>query len=368
MKPINQLGRTLKSTLRGRVLFVILILTLWLTACNMPGRTSSNFEGTKAALDAQGTQLAQQLVDISKATQIAFEVQSTVVAQQAAQLTAVAQASDSPPVAENVNLPENQPTQTLIPTAIPLPTETPFPTPEPPTPTPDVEKWMKTSKILLFEDIAGANLVRYIKDALDGMFLPYVDVKDAVGDFKGQLLSGTDWDLIITGVEARSGVQGEFFSYLNDQVNRGSSLILEVWNLDDVGGDRATTLLTNCGVKFQKDWWNPPDGSRSIWWLVPEHPIFHEPNDGVTLAHYSIEWYEDAGDFIKKLPGSEATILAGNLAWEKDNHGTIAICKDGRFILQTHSTHDYHKEDIMRLWQNYISNALKAHFADSHIQ
>jgi len=209
-------------------------------------------------------------------------------------------------------------------------------------------------------------LIRYIKAALDGMGIPYVDVKDAVGDFKGQLLSGTDWDLIISGVEARSGVQGEFFSYLNDQVNRGSAVILEVWNLDDIGGAKATTLLTNCGVKFQKDWWNPPDGSRSIWWLVPEHPIFHEPNDGVLLSHYNLEWFGDAGDFLKKLPGSDATILAGNLAWEKDNHGTIAICKDGRFIIQTHSTHDYHQEDIMRLWQNYIYNSLKAHYADSH--
>jgi hypothetical protein len=141
-----------------------------------------------------------------------------------------------------------------------------------------------------------------------------------------------------------------------------------VWNLDDIGGDRASTLLTTCGVKFQKDWFNPPDGSRSIWWLVPEHPVFHVPNDGVTLAHYNLEWYGDAGDFIKKIPGSEATILAGNLAWEKDNHGTIAICKDGRFIIQTHSTHDYHKEDIMRLWQNYIYNGLKAHFAAYHSQ
>lgn len=368
MKIVIQRGNSLKSILRGKVLFGILIPILLLTACNMPSGTDSNLEGTKAALDAQGTQLAQQLADISKATQVAFEVQSTVLAHQAAQITAFAQASDSPPVAESVNLPPNQPTETLIPTATPLPTETPFPTPEPPTPTPDIEEWMKTSKILLFEDIAGVYLVRYIKDALDGMGLPYVDVKDAVGDFKAQLLSGTDWDLIITGVEARSGVQGEFFSYLNDQVNRGTSLILEVWNLDDVGGDRATTLLTGCGVKFQKDWWNPPDGSRSIWWLVPEHPIFHDPNDGVSLAHYNLEWYGDAGDFLKKLPGSDATILAGNLAWEKDNHGTIAICKDGRFIIQTHSTHDYHKEDIMRLWQNYISNALKAHFADSHNQ
>jgi hypothetical protein len=334
----------------------------------LPSGTGSNLNGTKVALDAQSTQLAQQLADISRATQVAFEVQSTVMAQQAAQITELAKAEEVESEVENTVVLTSQPTEPPPPTALPLPTETPLPTPEPPTPTPDIDTWMKSSNILLFEDIAGAFLVRYIKDALDGMGLPYVDVKDAVGDFKGQLLSGTDWDLIITGVEARSGVQGEFFSYINDQINRGSSVILEVWNLDDVGGSKASTLLTNCGVKFQKDWWNPPDGSRSIWWLVPEHPIFHEPNDGVLLSHYNLQWFGDAGDFIMKLPGSDATILAGNLAWEKDNHGTIAICKDGRFIIQTHSTHDYHKEDMMRLWQNYIYNALKAHFSASHGQ
>lgn len=355
-----------RKVYRAKAFHILLLFILLLTACNMPSGTDSTVDGTMTALNAQSTQLAQQLADIAKATQIAVEVQSTVNAQQAAYMTVVAQATEVPPIEEIADLPVEQPTDLPAPTAMPLPTETQIPTLEPPTPTPDIEEWMETSNILLFEDIAGTLLIRYIKAALDGMGIPYVDVKDAVGDFKGQLLSGTDWDLIISGVEARSGVQGEFFSYLNDQVNRGSAVILEVWNLDDIGGAKATTLLTNCGVKFQKDWWNPPDGSRSIWWLVPEHPIFHEPNDGVLLSHYNLEWFGDAGDFLKKLPGSDATILAGNLAWEKDNHGTIAICKDGRFIIQTHSTHDYHQEDIMRLWQNYIYNSLKAHYADSH--
>jgi len=204
------------------------------------------------ALNAQSTQLAQQLADIAKATQIAVEVQSTVNAQQAAYMTVVAQATEVPPIEEIADLPVEQPTDLPAPTAMPLPTETQIPTLEPPTPTPDIEEWMETSNILLFEDIAGTLLVRYIKAALDGMGLPYVDVKDAVGDFKGQLLSGTDWDLIISGVEARSGVQGEFFGYLNDQVNRGSAVILEVWNLDDIGGAKATTLLQIAELNSRK--------------------------------------------------------------------------------------------------------------------
>jgi hypothetical protein len=70
---------------------------------------------------------------------------------------------------------------------------------------------MDSAEILLFEDVVGGYMERYIKMALDNMGLSDVDVKDVVGDFKPQLLSGSDWVLINTGVDARSGVRGEFF-------------------------------------------------------------------------------------------------------------------------------------------------------------
>ncbi|MCK4725123.1 MAG: hypothetical protein KAT29_04950, partial [Anaerolineales bacterium] len=92
---------------------------------------------------------------------------------------------------------------------------------------------------------------------------------------------------------------------------------------DNIAGGKISPLLTPCGVKFQADWWDPPSESRSIWWLVPEHPIFHEPNDGMSLAHYSIHWVDDVGDFIKTIPAGDATLLAGHLAWEKSSHGTL---------------------------------------------
>jgi hypothetical protein len=82
----------------------------------------------------------------------------------------------------------------------------------------------------------------------------------------------------------------------------------------------------------------------------------------MSLAHYSIHWVDDVGDFIKTIPAGNATLLAGNLAWEKSTHGTLATCIDGRFIIQTHSSHDYHKEDVIPLWQNYIYYALKNRF------
>jgi hypothetical protein len=49
--------------------------------------------------------------------------------------------------------------------------------------TPDFEAWMDSTNILLFEDVTAIYLERYIRQALDTMGLPYVDVKDGVGDF-----------------------------------------------------------------------------------------------------------------------------------------------------------------------------------------
>jgi len=353
---------------RAQQIIGFLLILLLGAACNLPSATQPEFSGTKVVLDAQGTDIAQQMTQVALSTQVAYNVQATIVAQQVAQLTELANAptlsaptvSAPTPNATSTEPPTVPPPAT--PTPLPPPTDAPTPTEIPPTPTPDMEALMDSAKILLFEDVAGIFLERYIEEALDGMGLTYVDVKDAVGDFKAQLLSGTDWDLIISGVEARSGVKGEFFDYLNDQLNKDTAVILEIWNLDDIASGKISKIFARCGIKFQRDWWDPPSDSRSVWWLVPEHPVFHEPNEGVSLAHYSIQWNGDAGDFIKKIPGSDATLLAGNLAWEKESHGTVATCLDGLFIIQTHSSHDYYKEDMMRLWQNYIYYTLKNHF------
>ncbi len=342
------------------VVGIFLMIMLGFPACVQSPAGGNNFSGTQAALDLQSTQIAQKMFQDTNATQVALSVQATMIAQQASELTAVAQEGQDNPT--ELQTPDATLTPLPTDTPPPLPTETDLPTDIPPSPTPDFDAWMDSTNILLFEDISAIYLERYIKQALDSMGLPYVDVKDGIGDFKAQLLSGTDWDLIITGVEARSGVRGEFFDYLNDAINNGSSVILEIWTLDEIAGGKISPLLTRCGIKFQADWWDPPSETRSIWWLVPEHPIFHEPNEGMSLAHYSVHWTDDAGDFIKTIPAGDATLLAGNLAWEKSSHGTLAICIDDRLIIQTHSSHDYHKEDVIPLWQNYIYYALKNRF------
>ena len=328
-------------------------------ACNAPAEDET-LRNTQIALNVQATQLAlqgnqpnaqpeteQQPAQEAEATQLAADVQSTVNAQ------ITIDAANAP--------------DTAAPTDPPPPTDTPEPvaTDPPPTDAPaNIDEMIKESNILLFENVTKIPLPRYIEQALNNLGLGrnYVDVKDAPGNFKAQLLSGTDWDLIVVGVEARSSIEGEFFDYFNDQVNKGTGLVIELWDLDEIAGAKATSFLTNCGIKVQGDWYDPPMTSRSIWWLYGEHPVFHEPNEGMSLVNYSPYWSGDAGDLLKTIPGSDAILLAGTYAQEKSSHGLLAVCHDDRVIVQTYSSHDYRQDDVVRLWENYIYNALRAHF------
>jgi hypothetical protein len=81
------------------------------------------------------------------------------------------------------------------------------------------------------------------------------------------------------------------------------------------------------------------------------------------LIHYDIYWAWDAGDYLRLTPGSDATLLAGMYQNRDSDYGVIASCFDGRVILQTFCNHDYHQDDIQLLWENYIYNTLKNHFA-----
>jgi len=376
MRTLPSTATTWRGGQRASLLILTLIITISLAACNLPANTNgsnSSLDATKAALDVQATIMAQQADQNSQATnqaggatKIAREVEATVMAQKSAELAqqATQQAAQQATQAAQPSLAPPTPTatETQLPTDTPqviLPTSAP-PTPVPPSPTPDIEAMMKSAKILLFEDMAGLYEVRYIKNALDIMGLPYVDVGDASGNFKSQILSGTDWDLIIVGSESRVKIQGEFFVYLNDELGKGTAVIIETWALDEIGAGKVSNILTRCGIKFQRDWWEPE--SPSLWYLVPGHPVFHEPNEGMSLTRFVDYWWGDEGDLIELTPGSQATLLVGNIATEKHRYGTVATCLDGRLIIQTHSSHNYRQDDVVRLWQNYIYNTLKAHF------
>jgi hypothetical protein len=309
-----------------------------LAATQVAGLAIVKIESTQTALALQATQLAQQQQQLDQAST------------QAALLAQAATPTLPPPTA----------------TSSPMPTATVTLPPAPPTaePTPDIEAMIQDASILLYEDVAGYyDLTRWVSEALDARGWKYTAVGDAVGDFKSEILSGKKWDLVIVAAEARNGFKGELFEYLSDAVNQDAAVIIETWYLDEMALGRISDITSQCGVRFQKDWFDPDRNSRSIVWFDPEHALFHAPNEGFSLVHNAPYWEGDVGDMMMtRAGGGNGALVAGLYAWEKDRYGTIAECYDGRVILQTFSTHDYRKSDMTDLWQNYVYYTLKNHF------
>jgi hypothetical protein len=318
----------------GKPVFLSVLALLAITlACALPNVT----------IESSPNEPAAPQVDTTK---IALEIQSTMMAEQ---LTQSAGQTQPEAVAASTQEPAQPPPD--------APTAEAAAVQPVPTATPDFEERMKSAKILVYEDTQGIGL--WIKDALDGLGLKYTHVGDRSGDFMSQLNSSTQWDLIIVGAEAKTKVQGEFWDVIVERVARDdTALIAEVWYLDTLGEGRIKSLLTGCGVRFQRDW----DLAESIYWLQSDHPVFSEPNNTVALIHYSRHWRAQAGDLIKLSPGSNATLLAGTFQKQKSDYGVMAACYDGRVILQTFSNHDYRYNEIIPLWQNYIYYTLKNRF------
>jgi hypothetical protein len=231
----------------------------------------------------------------------------------------------------------------------------------------DLELKLKSSKILLFEDMSGSRQIRYVKKALDDAGYYYLDVGSAKGWFKSQLLSQEDWDLIIVAAEARRNFGGEYFQYIHDKVRQGSGAIIEFWNIDDAPLGKIKPLLDDCGVKLQSDWYEPD--MRALFWLQNDHPILNEPNEmPAKLREAPSLWRGDIGDMLEikstsGQPAGDAILIAGTNGLWKTDHGALAVCLDGRVILQTFGSHDYSMDDMVQLWQNYIYNSLKSHYA-----
>ena len=228
------------------------------------------------------------------------------------------------------------------------------------------ERDFKTAKILLFEDMSASRQIRFVKEALDRENYFYLDVGSAKGWFKTQLLSSVEWDLVIAAAEARRDFGGEFFEYLDQQVERGASVIVEYWDWDSAPNGRAQILLDRCGVAFQSDWYEPD--LRVFFWLEPEHPVFYEPNQvSAGLRNATTLWRGDLGDLFRLNTYSGAykedtILLAGTNPQYRNDHAILVSCVDGRVILQGFSSHEYAKEDVISLWQNYIYQTLKNRF------
>jgi hypothetical protein len=343
-------------------LAILFIISVGL-ACNSPQPETN--KQTEIALNVQATQLAyaetqtadtsvenpaeegvapnyQATQDAQNATQIALDVQSTVNAQQ---ITKGVQAAITPlpPTA-------TQPALTAM--------------------DQDFDTWMRSASILLYEDMAGDfSVYRFIQLALDGMGLQYTDVRDALGHYKTQLLSGgpggQGWDLIISGKESRSAVSGEFYVYINDAINLGSSVIIEEWDIDSISSGKISTLLSRCGVSLHRDWIGEPLDKQLLYPMDGTHPVHHFPNEGISLTNPSDFWtwnVFDLGDLLRLTPGSNAALIWGARTNNKDSYATAVSCIDDRLIIQTYGSHSYGQDRVVLMWQNYIYNTLKARY------
>ncbi len=326
-----------------RVRFVLFAssLILAMLACNLPGSAATPppaaqpvVDGTKIALEIQSTQMSLQL------TQSVSEAQKPVE-----------QPTQPPP-------PATQP-PTEQPTAIPPTPTLRAPTEITPTPEPDVDALIKNAKILVYEDAGGARLGEWVKGTLDLMGLKYVHVGDRIGDFMSHLNSSTQWDLIIVAAESRSGVQGEFWDVITPKVTGDkTALIVEMWYLSRIANGRIQSLTAKCGIEFQKI----RTEVDSIYTLDSASPVFSTPNSGFSLVNYAAHWKDKGGDYVRLTAGGDANLVAGGFLKEKSSYGLLTTCLDGRVVIQTFSSHDYRREVMQLLWENYITTTLTSHF------
>jgi hypothetical protein len=306
------------------------VVLAFVLACTITTSTPAPpaFDPTKAALELEATAMSLQL------TQAALNAQ--------AQQPTVAPPTQPPP----------QP-------SLPPPTEQLPPTPVPPTATPSWDEIIKNAKILVYENTDGRGIGMWIRDALEGMGLEYTHTGSYSGHFMEYLNSGAEYDLIIVGAEDKDRISGEFWDVINTRLIRDkAALIAEIWYLDTEANGPISKILGGCGIRYEKDY----PVAESIYWWASDHPVFNEPNTVLPLLHYNRYWANQTGDKIRIGSGGDAKLLAGLMAQPSSKGAVLATCYDGRVIIQTFSDHDYHREDVIALWQNYIYNTLKNHF------
>lgn len=340
----------------GITIAVSIFIFVGTVACSLTNIIGSGLNSavdpTKVALEILATQNAAVQQPQIDPTKVVLEMQATAAAEAATQ-NAVAEQQK---ILEATQQSLSQTQQALIPSISATP-EANTDVVIVATPTVDMTDKIKNAKILVYEDTQDIGL--WISDALNGMDVTYVHVGDGIGRFMENLNSPVKWDLIIVGAESRSSVEGEFWDVINEKVTKdNTALIAEVWYLEKSGAGRIRNLMTNCGIQFQNDW----PLAESIYWLEPEHPLFLAPNTAMPLIHYSRYWPASAGDLVRLSPGSKASLVAGAFQQHKSDYGLISVCMDGRMVFQTFSNHDFHHEDILPLWQNYITYTLTNHF------
>jgi hypothetical protein len=228
------------------------------------------------------------------------------------------------------------------------------------------EEQMKTATILLYEDIVNdPRYTRYVKKTLDAMGLMYKDDGSAKGWLKTDLLgaapNGKPWDLVILAIETRGQVSGEYFEYLNNILNQGTSVILEAWHLDEISQGAVSPILSKCGVMVYPYFTRGDINDVVMWPLGVPSPILTDPNGGFgfTKVLDTWLWSFDLGSKMAMTGKGDAQLLIGTKPTEKFKDGTLAVCMGGQLILQTFSSHSFSYDTMYGLWENYIYNALK---------
>jgi len=324
-------------------------LLIMLSGCISPLSEDSGLQSTQFALSLGQTVVARQIQTIT-ATSIPTSVGDTPTAEQVTTPTYIQASTD---------------------TASPTPTARISATPD------ELIARMQSARILLYEDmVQNRDTQRFIRDTLERMGLPYKDVGDAKGSLKNELLSGNvngaGWDLIIIAAESKPGISGEFFEYVKSALDQGASVILEIFYLDQVASGTASTILSQCGVEFQSDWRKVPPSRMVLSPLDLDHPILNAPNARLSFTNVTSYWWDptgkvvyDIGDLMRKTPNSNASLILGTRATDKDSHATLMVCMDGRLILQTFSSHQFTFDVMSPLWENYIFNALRSRFKNA---
>lgn len=319
-------------------LFFLLIGLIFVFACNFgaPASVEPAFDATKAVLELEATSMVLQL------TQSAMNNQPAVAPPTAAPLQPTVAPAVTPPTA-------------VPPTIAPAMSE-------------DFDTWMKSASILVYEDMAADFAVnRYVPIALRGMGINYVDEKDALGRFKNQILSkgpgGKGWDLIISAKELHTELSGEFYVYLSDALNQGSSIIIEEWSMDQIGNGKLSLLTGPCGVRFTRNWVKQDINDSVIYALNGDHRAHHFPNEGLSLTSVTGYWLGvDMGDRMRLDAGSGATPLWGVHPNSQSDDFVAVSCVDDRLIIHTSCSHNYAQDRMVRVWQNYIYSALRARY------
>jgi hypothetical protein len=357
------------------IISLIFILTLSLSGCNfIAEEKDEDLEKTQDALELQQTIMAQQ------ATIDAQNSQATSQSEQPVDFEATEAAVQQPSVdieATQLALAAQQTAaaqQQIQATQPPPPTQPPLQ--EPTVASQDFTEMMKSASILLYEDMVEIPAeYRYVKRTLDTMGLRYKDDGNAMGWLKSDLLGGSPaggpWDLVIIAAEFREQVSGEYFDYLNDILNQGTSVIVEAWYLDQVSEGKVSTILTKCGVQVYP--YFPATGSVNdvIVWPLPgmsSHPLLSQPNGGLrfTKARDTWLWTFDLGDHTAYTGRGDAQILMGTDAQDGNKDGVLTVCMGGQFTLMTFSSHSFPYDIMYPLWENMIYNALKIRLTGSY--